>query len=1154
MQQPITPETILSSNDPGDDMQRRLRYQASYAASLALSLLADDCEFDCLFCEHHEDILVKRKDGKFIGVQVKTQASNEPFKANDEPVIKALKRFIELESQFPESFSSYLLATNCGFGRKNKSNNNLPYLLEVAQSTDPNAVSLNSQLSSFIKKICETTNYQTSLVIKVFSKISLPKNLPHLDNAKLYLIEELSKLPGIRETDYEKLKKAADLLVYKMFGAASLEFSFPQPLYFSLLRNSEDQEVKTIIEGKRITSEIVIETIQEVIEYISSQEAHDPSISIPNNIPRSGVVEFIGRSEELEEIQQKLQSGNRIAVTAIAGMGGVGKTELAIHYSLKHLELQTYSGGICWLYPKRGDIGLQIVEFALTHFKNFHLPEKLKLPGKVEFCWQRWIKGEVLIVVDDVIDYKELKAYLPPEPLSRFKVLITTRERLGVPLARLNLDVLKPRASLILLRSLIGRERLKQEPWIARKLCKWVEYLPLGLELVGRYLAEEEDLSLSEMLRRLERKRLRHIALEKADATMTAQLGVAAAFELSWERLDADTQELGCLISLFALAPIPWSLVEEIAGEQCLLGIAIEGVFIQAIDNKQYTPEDLAEELIQNLKESFEASRSVLVRLHLLKRAGENSYRLHQLVREFFRDKLEKSIESSSLKDLFTTKLVEGSKQIPQVPTHDEITVISPFVPHLEEVVKELFEYVTNEGVILSFNGLFKFYASQGLYQICEVWCHFYLKKSQSRWGTNHPALAIIQNGLASSYQQQGQYDRAETLFIKALKEFKKLVNNEDNYNVATCLDNLGLLYIDSGRYKKAESFLIESLEMRIRLLELNRSELTIDNLLEYANSLNNLGLLYNELCQYEKAEPRLLKAFEIRRKYLRADHPHLAVSINNLGILYFKQGNLDKVESLYLQALEIRKKSLGINHPDVASSLHNLADFYFSQRRFDEAINLWDEALKISSKILGNDHPDTILYCRMLYETENIRNQSSKTVDELFEVVSQISGIQFLTKTRNNNKGFQKKSKQSTNSKRKKDNKKKRIPMVSMFEGRESDVLYTPEFYGRLVPVARRIFSQLGKYIKQRATEGYQTLGKGIVLVEIQNSYEEIGISYLKYDNCIQASKNAPSEMWDGVLFSLEIYNPEDYFIALIVDPLEQPETNTCYYYTLPL
>ena len=40
--------------------------------------------------------------------------------------------------------------------------------------------------------------------------------------------------------------------------------------------------------------------------------------------------------------------------------------------------------------------------------------------------------------------------------------------------------------------------------------------------------------------------------------------GVAAAFELSWEELTKSAQKLGCLLSLFALAPIPWSLVENI--------------------------------------------------------------------------------------------------------------------------------------------------------------------------------------------------------------------------------------------------------------------------------------------------------------------------------------------------------------------------------------------------------------------------------------------------------------------------------------------------------------------------------------------------------------------------------------------------------------
>ena len=47
-------------------------------------------------------------------------------------------------------------------------------------------------------------------------------------------------------------------------------------------------------------------------------------------------------------------------------MGGVGKTELAIQYSLLNLQLNTYPGGICWLRSREADIGSQIVNFART--------------------------------------------------------------------------------------------------------------------------------------------------------------------------------------------------------------------------------------------------------------------------------------------------------------------------------------------------------------------------------------------------------------------------------------------------------------------------------------------------------------------------------------------------------------------------------------------------------------------------------------------------------------------------------------------------------------------------------------------------------------------------------------------------------------------
>ena len=52
----------------------------------------------------------------------------------------------------------------------------------------------------------------------------------------------------------------------------------------------------------------------------------------PQNLPRSGVVKFVGRDKELARLHQELQESERIAITSITGMGGIGKTELALQY------------------------------------------------------------------------------------------------------------------------------------------------------------------------------------------------------------------------------------------------------------------------------------------------------------------------------------------------------------------------------------------------------------------------------------------------------------------------------------------------------------------------------------------------------------------------------------------------------------------------------------------------------------------------------------------------------------------------------------------------------------------------------------------------------------------------------------------------------
>ncbi len=213
---------------------------------------------------------------------------------------------------------------------------------------------------------------------------------------------------------------------------------------------------------------------------VGESEVRGERQQIPENILPSATVEFVGRDAELTELHQLLQESGKVAIAAVAGMGGVGKTELATQYAKRHL--QNYRGGVCWLTAQDIDVGIQILRFARLKL-DIIPPEDWELAAQVNYCWEKWFtplsssspKGEdkeVLVVFDDVTDYKkQVKPYLPPD-LPRFKVLLTTRLWFGSFLPQLPLDVLKPLAAMKLLKSLVGRERLKDEPWVARRLCK----------------------------------------------------------------------------------------------------------------------------------------------------------------------------------------------------------------------------------------------------------------------------------------------------------------------------------------------------------------------------------------------------------------------------------------------------------------------------------------------------------------------------------------------------------------------------------------------------------------------------------------------------------------------------------------------------------
>jgi NB-ARC domain len=290
---------------------------------------------------------------------------------------------------------------------------------------------------------------------------------------------------------------------------------------------------------------------------------------------------FVGRGETLVELENQLAGAGTLAITAIKGMGGIGKTELALQYAVAARRLGKYPGGICWIDVRGRDVADEILDFA-NNYLDFVPPDDQSLEKKVEICWNLWSQSfgqEKLLVLDDVEAYSQIKRYLPPYDPS-LKVIITTRLRLEpLNIRSLVLEVLSDDDALNLLRAYIEIGRVDRELEYAQKLCEWVGNLPLGLTSIGRYLREFPEDSLEEVIERLQEQGLDDGALQEPEISIgngetTANLwhgerrlyeNVYAVFNLNWKELCQPGRQLGAILSLFNAPPYTWSLVEKAA-------------------------------------------------------------------------------------------------------------------------------------------------------------------------------------------------------------------------------------------------------------------------------------------------------------------------------------------------------------------------------------------------------------------------------------------------------------------------------------------------------------------------------------------------------------------------------------------------------------
>ncbi|WP_439332606.1 tetratricopeptide repeat protein, partial [Pyxidicoccus fallax] len=245
-------------------------------------------------------------------------------------------------------------------------------------------------------------------------------------------------------------------------------------------------------------------------------------------------------------------------------------------------------------------------------------------------------------------------------------------------------------------------------------------------------------------------------------------------------------------------------------------------------------------------------------------------------------------------------------------------------------------------------------------------------------WGS-HLEVASCLNLLGGLHRIQGDFDRAEPLYARAIS----ILESEfvDPYAKRKLNDWVGLLSPRALALEGAKGVYHEVAYHAERDDHAAFGNLDLQNLYDPAEplyqraldmakgsigkhhpivaaTLNELGLLYAAQGLYVRAEPLLQRALDIRETALGKHHPTLAASLNNLAILHANQGLYVRAEPLLQRALDIRLAALGQDHPDVAASLNNLAILYASQGLYDRAEALHARAISLAEAALGKSHP----------------------------------------------------------------------------------------------------------------------------------------------------------------------------------------------------
>ncbi len=660
------------------------------------------------------------------------------------------------------------------------------------------------------------------------------------------------------------------------------------------------------------------------------------------SVPLSRNPFFTGREEILAVLYTQLGCDQAVALTqssALHGLGGIGKTQIALEYAYRHaLE---YSA-VFWVGAETEE---QIISSLLR------IAEVLQLPGRdnkdqqqVIAALQRWLSvhGQWLLIWDNVEDLALLDRFLPS--IRSGAMLITTRCQALDTLAR-GVDLLPmayEEGMLFLLRCAkvlepeVTYEQIQQfavnmptEYTAAKELVTILGGLPLALDQAGAYI-EETGCSLADYVCRYKQQPIRLLD-RRGGSRGDHPHSITATVQLAMKQVEREQRAAADILRVCAL------LHAEAIPEE---------LFVESATSAYLGPElaCLSADPIQ-----FDTAIAALRKLSLVQRQAETRMlSLHRLVQVVLKEHLPEPAQR--------TWMMRVLRAISSLFPFDEETQVNywqsgdQLLPHAMVCLTWSGQWYENEPLrIALMNHVANYVRLRDRYAQAESLYLQALGIGERVLGSEHILVAETLYGLAILRQQQMQYGEAESLFRRALHIREQTVGAE-HPQVATSLSKLASLYWRQGKYGEAESLRRQVLHIRERTLGAEHPQV--------AASLDHLATIYHMQGKYAEVEPLFQQALHIRERTLGVAHPQVAASLHNLAAIYLEQGKYEAAEPLFQRALQIWELVLGPEALDVAYPLNGLAELYREVGKYEAAASFFLRALRIREQGLGSEHP----------------------------------------------------------------------------------------------------------------------------------------------------------------------------------------------------